>query len=172
MLFRSVRTNLSLDKIIFVPANFPPHKKNGDIAVAILRLKMVKLAVSGNPDFLVSDIEIRRKGVSFTIDTLKALKKKFNQSDELFFIIGSDELKDLDSWRDINLIRKTVKFVVVARPGCDLSNMTGEIIQTDVKTLDISGYAIRERIRNNESIRYLLPDAVNKFIAKRGLYSK
>ena len=172
LLAEGVKASLSLDKIVFVPANLPPHKKNTDIADARLRLKMVKLAVSGNPDFLVSDIEIRKKGVSFTIDTLKALKKKFARHDELFFIIGSDELKYLDSWRDICLIRKIVKFVVASRPGCDLSDMASGIIRADVKTLDISGYAIRERIRNNKSIRYLLPDTVEKFITRIGLYRK
>ncbi len=92
ILAEEVREKLKLDKIIFIPTALPPHKDNMDIAPAGDRLKMLKLAIKGNKFFGVSDIEIKRKGRSYTIDTIKELKNKF-VNDELYFIIGSDLLK-------------------------------------------------------------------------------
>lgn len=172
LLAEGVRENLVLDKVIFIPTNIPPHKDKVDMAEAKDRFRMLKLAISGNPFFSVSSIEIKRKGISYTIDTLKDFKKFFNDSDELFFIIGSDEIKDLDSWKDIGEVKKMVKFVVAARPGCDLNDIPSEIIRVVIKTADISGYQIRKRLRENKSIRYLLPDKVREFILKRGLYKE
>lgn len=171
ILAEGARDNLSLDKIIFIPANIPPHKDKTDIVDSNSRFKMLRLAVSGNPYFIVSSIEIKRKGISYTIDTLKALKKSF-KDDELFFIVGSDEIKDLNNWKDIHELKKMVKFVAVMRPGCSLDNISAEVVQINIKTLDISGYAIRKRLRENKSIRYLLPDKVREFILKKGLYKR
>jgi nicotinate-nucleotide adenylyltransferase len=163
-----VREKLSLDKVIFIPANIPPHKDNTDIAAPKNRLKMIKLAILDNPCFLVSDIEIKREGVSYTIDTLKILRKKFKNA-ELFFIIGSDEVRGLNSWKDIENIKEIVQFVVAKRPGYSLNNLN-DFIQIEIEEMDISGYQIRKRIREDKSIRYLVPEKVRRYILKRKLY--
>lgn len=175
LLAEGVRDNLSLDRVIFIPVNIPPHKDKADIIDSRERFKMLELAVSDNSYFSVWDIEIERKGISYSIDTLKVLKEKFRDGDELFFIVGSDEVKHLDAWKDISEIKKMVKFIVAVRPGYEMqhsSSLPLEIIRTSIKALDISGYEIRRRIREDKSIRYLLPDKVREFILEKRLYKK
>jgi nicotinate-nucleotide adenylyltransferase len=170
ILAEEARENLGLDKIIFVPTFLPPHKDNSDIAPASDRLAMVKIAIRGNKYFSVSEIEIKRDGRSFTIDTLKEFKKEYSQ-EELYFIIGSDLLKYLDEWKDLAEIIKLVKFVVVTRPGYPLENIPSYIKTMAIRAVDVSAFQIRECIRQNKSFRYLVPEAVYKYIIKKRLYS-
>ena len=169
ILAEEAREKLGLDKVIFVPANLPPHKDNGDIAQASFRLKMLKLAVKGNKHFCVSDIEIKRQGRSYTIDTIKEFKRKY-PADELYFIIGSDLLKYLDEWKDLNEINKLVKFVAATRPGYSLEKIPPYIHTLGIRAVDISGFEVRRCIKEGKSFRYLVPDAVFNFINKKGLY--
>ncbi len=169
ILAEEAREKLGLDKIVFVPANKPPHKDNGDIAEASFRLKMLKLAIKGNKHFFVSDIEIKRQGRSYTIDTIKEFKRKY-PSDELYFIIGSDLLKYLDEWKDLNEINKIVKFVAATRPGYPLEKIPAYIQTLGIRAVDISGFEVRKCIKENKSFRYLVPDAIFNFINKKGLY--
>lgn len=164
-----VADKLNLDKVIFVPTYMPPHKENSDIAPAVDRLKMVKLAIKNNKRFSVSDIEIRRKGLSYTIDTIREFKKLYPE-DELYFIIGSDLIKYLDSWKDLEEILKLIKFIVATRPGYPLDKIPQHISTINIRAIDISAYQIREAIKNNQSFRYLVPDEVYYYINKKGLY--
>lgn len=164
-----VREKLELDKIIFIPTSLPPHKDNLDIARAPDRLQMLKGAVKGNKFFSVSDIEIKRQGRSYTIDTLKELKNKFIH-DELYFIIGSDLLKYLNEWKDLNEINKMVKFVVATRPGYPLEQIPSYIQRLAIRAVDVSGFEVRRCIKENKSFRYLVPDKVFDYINKRKLY--
>ncbi|MCX5696465.1 MAG: nicotinate-nucleotide adenylyltransferase [Candidatus Omnitrophica bacterium] len=177
ILAEEAREKLGLDKVIFVPTFVPPHKDNVDIAPAAARLKMVKLAIAGNKYFSVSDIEIERNGRSYTIDTIKEFKKNYSL-DQIFFIIGSDLMKYLDDWKDINEISKLVKFVVATRPGYPLEDITTYAVsrQTGVSTLpiravDISGFEIRGAIKEGKSFRYLVPEAVFRYINKKRIYT-
>lgn len=169
ILAEEVREQLGLGKIIFVPAYLPPHKDNSDIIDAKDRLKMVKLAIEGNPAFSVSDAEIKRDGRSYTIDTVKEFNQKY-PGDDLYFIIGSDLLKYLDEWKDLNDIIKMVKFIAATRPGYPLEKIPGHISTIPIRAVDISGFEIRKAIRAGNSFRYLVPDTVYKYIAKKKLY--
>ncbi len=167
-----IRQALKLDKVIFVPTYLPPHKPARQIAAAIDRLKMLRLAVKGNPYFNVSDIEIKRKGKSYTIDTVKAFKRRFKRS-KLYFIIGSDYHRTLNGWKDVKKIQRLVKFAVINRPGFPLRSLANRyVLNLNVKTLDISGYEIRERIRRKQSICYLVPREIMRYIYNRKLYKK
>ncbi len=176
ILAEEVREKLKLDEVIFVPAYLPPHKDSSDIASAAIRLAMVKLAIKGNRYFVVSDIEIKRDGRSYTIDTLKEFKKMYPQ-DELYFIIGSDLLKYLDEWKDLDEIIQMVRFIVATRPGYPLEKISSHpacrqagISTIPIRAVDISGFEIRKAIKENKSFRYLVPETVLKYINKKRLY--
>jgi len=169
ILAEQVQEKLSLDKIIFVPTNQPPHKDNSDIALACERLKMLKLAIKGNKKFGISDVEIKRGGRSYTIDTIKEMHKIF-KSDELYFITGSDLLKYLDEWKNIGDVFAIAKFVVATRPGYPLENLPKQIIMTPINALDVSAFVIRRKIKEGNSIKYIVPDNVINYIKKKGLY--
>lgn len=169
ILAEEAREKLKLDKIIFVPAYFPPHKDNSDIAPASHRYKMISLAIKTNRYFLLSDTEIKRDGKSYTIDTLRELKKIY-PDDELFFIIGSDLLKYLDDWKDLSEIIKMVSFIAATRPGYPLEKIPSYISTIPIRAVDICGFEIRNAIKENKSFRYLVPEAVFKYIQKKRLY--
>jgi len=169
ILAEEAREKLGLDRIIFVPAYLPPHKDNSDIALAKDRLAMVKLAISGNQYFSVSDLEIKRDGRSYTIDTMKEFKNIYPH-DELYFIIGSDLLKYLDDWKDLVEIIKMVKFIVATRPGYPLEKIPPYISTVAIRAVDISGFEIRRCLKEDKSFRYLVPELVYKYIIKNNLY--
>lgn len=169
ILAEEAREKLNLERIIFIPAYLPPHKDNSDIAPPSDRYKMIKLAIIANRNFLVSDIEIRRDGRSYTIDTIRELKKMY-PPDELYFITGSDLLKYLDEWKDLHEIIKMVNFVVATRPGYPLEKIPSYIQTVAIRAVDVSAFQIRQAIKENRSFRYLVPDLVFKYINKRKLY--
>jgi nicotinate-nucleotide adenylyltransferase len=169
ILAEEAREKLGLDKIIFVPTALPPHKEDLNIAPAADRLKMIRLAIQGNRYFAVSDIEIKREGRSYTIDTLSELKLKYSR-DELYFIIGSDLLKYLNEWKDLAQIIKMVKFLVATRPGYPLEQIPHYIHTLAIRAVDVSGFEVRQCVRENKSFRYLVPDKVFGYINKRRLY--
>jgi nicotinate-nucleotide adenylyltransferase len=169
ILAEEAREKLSLDKIIFVPAYLPPHKDSADIAPAKQRLEMVKVAIRTNRKFSVSDIEIKRDGRSYTIDTLRAFKEIYPR-DELYFIIGSDLLKYLDEWKELKDIIAMVKFIAATRPGYALEKIPSYISTLPIRAVDVSGFEIREAIRQGKSFRYLVPEAVFRYICKKRLY--
>jgi len=160
---------LGLNKIIFMPACLPPHKENIDIAAPNERLKMVKLAIKGNKKFIVSDIEIKRAGRSYTVDTVRELKKR-SPKDEFYFIIGSDLLSYLNAWKDLNEIMSMVKFIVATRPGFALEDIPAHIKTLKIRAVDISGFSVRKCIREGKSFRYLVPESVFTYIRKNNLY--
>ena len=169
ILAEEAREKLGLDKVIFVPSFLPPHKDNSDIAKATDRLSMIKLAIKTNKYFLVSDTEIKRNGRSYTIDTIKEFKERF-RTDDLYFIIGSDLLKYLDEWKDLNEIIKLVRFIVATRPGFPLEKIPSYIDTLPIRAVDISAFEIRECVKENKSFHYLVPEGVFNYINKRALY--
>lgn len=169
ILAEEVREKLGLGEIIFVPTYLPPHKDNSDIASAYSRLAMVKLAIKGNRHFRASDLEIKRDGRSYTIDTLREFKKR-HADDQLYFIIGSDLLKYLEDWKDLDEIMRMVSFVVATRPGYPLEKIPSHITTIPIRAVDISGFEIRKAIKENKSFRYLVPERVLRYIRRKGLY--
>lgn len=169
ILAEEVREKLEVDKIIFVPTYLAPHKDNTDIAPVECRYGMVKLAIKKNKYFSVSDIEIKREGQSYTIDTLRELKKRYLK-DDLYFIIGSDLLKYLDDWKDLDEIIKMISFIVATRPGFPLEKIPAYISTIPIRAVDISGFEIRKAIKENKSFRYLVPEAVFEYISRKRLY--
>jgi nicotinate-nucleotide adenylyltransferase len=169
ILAEEVREKLELDKVIFVPTYIPPHKQNSDVAAAVERLRMVKAAIKGNLHFFASDIEIKRKGPSYTVDTVKALNKKF-PGDEMYFITGSDLLKYLDEWKDFRALLRLVKFVVATRPGYPLEKIPSYVRRVSIRAVDVSAFEIRQCIKGRKSFRYLVPESVFVYINKKKLY--
>jgi len=169
VLAQEVLNKLKLDKVIFIPTYLPPHKKIM-YDNAYMRYKMTLLACKGNPKFEVSKFELEKRTVSYSIDTLRELKKRYGEKAELFFITGSDSLNELESWKDIDEVLKLVKFVVANRPNFPIKKLNRKVILIEVPALDISSFMIRNRVHNSQSIRYLVPESVRKFIIRYRLY--
>jgi nicotinate-nucleotide adenylyltransferase len=167
MLAEYVCDFLSLDKVIFVPCNLPPHKSQVSLPTGDSRLKMLRLAIGNNENFKINNLEIARGGISFTVDTLKVFTKKwFNQ--ELFFIIGSDLYKEFNNWKEPETIKRLAKVVVVKREEID--NPDKSFIFIDMPKIDISSSFVRKRIQNGLSVKYFVPSKVIRFIYKQGFY--
>jgi len=160
-----------LDKIIFIPSFIAPHKTDRLSSSPLHRIEMLKTAIKGFPYFDYSDFEIQKEGVSYTIDTLKFLKNKF---DDIELIIGYDNLLEFSTWKDPDDILKMIKLVVLKRRvqnetfEKDKFYYASEIIETP--TIEISATVIRERVRNNLPINFLVPDAVMEYIKHFNLY--
>jgi len=166
-----VAKKLALDKIIFIPAYLPPHKKNIKITATRHRYNMVKVSLAGEARFRVSNIEIKRRGRSYSIETLTQLRKKYGFRTEIFFITGSDSLKDLDNWKDRNKLLELCKFVVVKRPHFAIKNVPRDIIVLHINAKDISSTEIRKRISKGQSVSSLVSKDVLKYIKKYNLYT-
>ncbi|MFC1621108.1 nicotinate-nucleotide adenylyltransferase [Candidatus Omnitrophota bacterium] len=169
-LARELCKKLFLKKIIFIPTYIPPHKPNTRISSEIHRYNMVKLAVARSKKFELSDIELERKGKSYSVDTLRQLKKRYGKRTQLFFITGSDSLKDIDRWKDMRDILKLCTFVVVKRPGFSMKNIDPRFLTLNINAKNISSSDMRRRIKNHQSIARLMPARVKNYAEKRGLY--
>ena len=162
------------DKILFIPANRPPHKNN--ISGVNDRLAMLNLAVEGNPNFEISDIEIQRGGTSYTIDTLKAIRPNIiKEEDELFYLIGSDSLLEFSQWKNPREILQNCNVVVAIRPGFRPSDIPAWILHqihfANIPRFEISSSNIRKRWTKNKTIRYLVTLPVWEYINHHKLYS-
>ncbi len=174
-----VKSDLNLDKILFIPSYIPPHREN-EIADSKHRLQMVKLAISGNPAFEFSDIEFQRKGKSYAIDTIRQLYTDYpDVAGKINFLIGTDAFLHIDSWHKSEELVELVNFIIFARQGTPdaekiienkkLKNINYTILETPV--IEISSSSIRERIKNGKSIKYLVNDGVGEYIQKNKLYT-
>ncbi|MBZ0155766.1 MAG: nicotinate-nucleotide adenylyltransferase [Alphaproteobacteria bacterium] len=188
-----VRETCVLDSLLFIPSGNPPLKE-ADLADAGHRYAMVRRAVEANRHFSVSDIELLRTERSYTVTTLLELREKYPE-DELFFILGMDAFLDIPNWWQPERLIRLVDFIVVARPGFDLADavrfpfleegaappppsfpsplrLAGgrTAVFLPVTALDISSTAIRRLVREDRSIRYLVPEAVEEYIRSHGLY--
>jgi nicotinate-nucleotide adenylyltransferase len=179
----TVRDEMALGKVVFVPAATPPHKQERSIADAAHRLEMVRLAIAGNPAFEVSAVEIERGGVSYTIETIEGLRRSVGDEAKLFLIIGADSVPELTTWKDIDHLVHLCTFVVVARPGYRIEDLIREEIglapdtrqrvlrhYIDAVRVDISSTDLRARLAEGRSVRYRLPEAVEHYIRSKGLY--
>ncbi|HEX9934690.1 MAG TPA: nicotinate-nucleotide adenylyltransferase [bacterium] len=171
----TVRSDFGLDRVVFIPACIQPFKPDGAVADARSRLRMVELALKGHPSLEVSDIEIRRGGVSYTVDTLKALRQSTAESaDDFFWIVGMDGLIEMNRWKRAEDLLELATVLVASRPGFDEAQADALIraraVQVETPPIGISSSQIRSRVRLGTSIRFWVPDAVERFIMREGLY--
>jgi nicotinate-nucleotide adenylyltransferase len=167
------REQLGLDRVVFVPAARPPHKPAESVSDADVRLAMTRLAVQGNPAFRVSRYELLRGGTSFTVDTLRALKRAHPRA-RLYLLIGADSLADFHTWREPDLIRRLATLVVAGRPGARSAGAGRgrRFVRLGGPALDVSSSEIRARLRRGLSVRYLVPDAVVRYATRRRVYGR
>ncbi len=169
-LAKKVCAKLRLDKIIFIPSYLPPHKKGAKVTSARHRFNMLKLAIQANKQFKISDMEIRRKGRSYSVETLRRLRKKYGAKAELFFIVGSDSLKELNKWKNLKEILTLCRFVVVERPGFKVSKPPKGFIFLKIGAKDISATDIRGKIKSDRPLNSFLPDSVKRYVYRYKLY--
>ncbi len=162
------REILGLSNLIFVPSGLPPHKER-PIASCQDRLKMVEIATSKNPYFSISKLEIERKECSYTKDTVEKLKAIYKET-ELYFVIGSDTISELSEWKEIDKLFREIWFVAVTRQGFPIKDINSNIQIITSPTLAISSSEIRRRVKEGMSIKYLVPERVEEYIDKNGLY--
>lgn len=167
-LAEKVSQKLKLKKVIFIPAYLPPNKTGVKITSAKHRYNMVRLAIGKRKKFKLSDIEIRRKGCSYLVETLRQLKRKYGDKQELFFITGSDSLKY--TWKNLEEILRLSNFVVVKRPAFRIKSASPRFIVLDVKAKNVSSTDIRRRIKNGQAVNKLIPKRITSYIEKYGLY--
>lgn len=190
-----VSETFALDRVYFIPAAVPPHKRGHTTTAALDRLQMVRLAVAKNPKFSVSTVEIARPGVSYSIDTIRDFAGRMRGRDSLYFIIGLDAFREIGTWKDFAAIFPLCNFIVTSRPGSkekDPLKGTGVAVKklfcydfkkknyrhesgtrvyfNELTDIAISASEIRALVQAGKSIRYLVPPTVEKYIHRRGLY--
>ena len=191
-----VREAQQLDCVLFVPSATPPHKHRDGLATAEHRLAMVKLAIAGNRRFRVSTVEIDRGGRSYSVDTLRLLRGQMPEA-RFYFILGIDAFREIATWKDYRSLFALCDLVVTSRPpyperplraalpvavraefcystaNTVLEHRTGNrVIFQRISDLDISASSIRGRVSHGLSVRYLVPTAVERFIARHRLYAR
>ncbi|WP_414840336.1 nicotinate-nucleotide adenylyltransferase [Carnobacterium sp. TMP28] len=159
---------LDLDKLYFMPSANPPHRNGKKAIPASYRLEMVETAIENNGCFDVERAEIERGGKSFTYDTMVQLVRE-NPDIDYYFIIGGDMVDYLPKWYKIDKLLDLVQFVGVNRPGY-VATTGYPIIWVDVPSMNISSTLLREKLKMNDSVRYLIPDQTLKYIHEKGLY--
>ncbi len=161
-----------LKKIIFIPSLIPPHKGQ-EIAGAKHRYDMVKRAIRGNKDLVVSRVELDRKEISFTYKTIQYFKKKYSRS-QVYFILGLDSVLEIHKWKKKNKILEFCPFIVVTRPGYQIQKIPFAIRKKvkiiKIPKINISSSLVRERIKAGKAIKDLVPLSVEKYINKYNLY--
>ncbi len=165
---------LALDRVVFIPAAVQPLKVGQAGASPEQRLTMVRLLVDGDPRFAVDPIEIERGGLSYTVDTLTALRARW-PSAELFWLVGADASRTFGKWREPGRIAELATLVVLQRAGNegaapDMTSMPAGARVLTSRRIDVSSTEIRQRVREGRSIRGFVPDAVAEFIAAQRLY--
>ncbi|HEY5998140.1 MAG TPA: nicotinate-nucleotide adenylyltransferase [bacterium] len=198
ILAEDVRDRLGLDRVLFVPSNLPPHKGES-LPSGAARLALVRLAIRGNPGFGAVDLEVRRGGLSYTIDTLRALAGPRPGERELYFLIGMDAFAEIRTWHEAGRLAEAANFAVFPRVGFPLEDprrhaptawglgnerRTPEgvrawrtaagtrVLLVPTEQLSISASAVRARAARGASIRYLVPPAVERAIRRDGLYRR
>ena len=184
ILAEQCREKAQLDQVWFVPCATSPHKADGANGSNRQRKEMIELALAGHEPFRFSSMELDRGGVSYTVETLTTFAETY-PDDELFFLMGDDSLESFDRWREPGQILELATPVVVNRPGSgnvDLSVLEkfvdaerfDEIKQTQVESprIEISSSEIRRRTTNGESIRFLMPRSVERYIQSQKLYQE
>jgi len=190
-----IREMFDLTQVIFIPTNIPPHKESEEVVFAYHRLRMLDLAVEDNPQFFTSDVELKRPGKSYSIETINHFKHTFGEELNLFFILGTDAFLEITSWKNYQELFSLCNFIVMNRPGYEVKELY-QVIPTQVKKdfiyrpdekrfmhsshfsiyfmevtpIDISSNSIRKLIRDGRSIKYLLPEEVENYVREHKFY--
>ena len=180
MIARAILEQLELDRILFIPASIPPHKRDWHCSPPADRLAMTILAAAEDPRYTVSAMELERGGVSYTCDTLRQLHRKWHRFYDLYFIIGADSAEQLPTWHNIQEAMHYATFAAAARPGfAPQKEKVSEglarqglrnLVWVDTPELDLSSTEIRDRIRKSEPVDVMVPKAVAEYIEQRDLY--
>jgi nicotinate-nucleotide adenylyltransferase len=184
ILAERARDERALDKVLFIPALLPPHKPQEPLAPSADRLRMVELAVEGNPAFEALPLELEREGPSYTLLTVRELRGRFGAAVQLFLLLGADSVRDMPTWWRAQDLVRTVDIIAFDRPGHSLDRAVDQLaalfgedwarrvrnLKVSAPLLDISASEIRQRVAAGRSIRYLVPEPVRKYILERGLY--
>lgn len=167
------RDRLRLDRVLFVPARVPPHKQAA-AAHADHRYRMVCLATGDHPQFAVSDLELRREGPSYTVDTLRALQAEAPEGTRHYLLLGADSARDFGQWKEFHSLLEGTTIVVMGRPGTEQGDLPEAVAlhATLLSTplLEISSSEIRRLVREGSTVRYLVPAPVEAYIRSEGLY--
>lgn len=180
---------LGLDRVLFMPAAQPPHKRAVAVSAAELRARMAALAIAGDPRFELNRIELDRRGASFTVDTLRSLHRQWPAA-HWTLLIGADQYAEFSTWHEPETIRRLVRLAVLTRSGTDgvaragtadaalaagrvrVADLADGAVAVEVTRVDISSTAIRSRVAAGLPIRYLVPAAVERFIFEHRLYHR
>jgi nicotinate-nucleotide adenylyltransferase len=172
---------LALDRVLFMPAAQPPHKRGADMSSITERLLMTRLAITGNDGFELSTVEVGRSGPSYTVDSIEELLRTHDDA-RLFLLMAADSLAQIDSWREPDRLLSLVEWAVAPRPGAPATDASrlrdrfgvaaDRIHLLEGPSLDVSATDIRRRVAAGKTIRYLVPQAVEEMIAATGLYRR
>ncbi len=175
----------ALSKVIFMPTGISPHKEVKDLLDSFHRYQMVKDAIRDNEHFEVSDLEITRSGKSYTIDTVRSIKEIYGGKHNLYLIVGTDMINEINTWKDISILSRMCHFIVVNRFPVSMNgnllpeNIVGdgkkagiETVKVTIPPIGISSTEIRQRLYSGRSIRYLVPGCVEEYIKANNLYVK
>lgn len=171
----TIKESEGFDKMIFVPAFSPPHKEETPLSSVEDRLEMLRLSLSNHPALEVSNVEIKRGGVSFTIETIREVKSGYGlDRRHLTFLMGSDSLVEFHTWKDYGDILRECRVLVATRPGFRPSRIPPDILSqvrfANMPQIEISSSQIRDRVRNGLTIRYMVLDPVRTYILENNLY--
>jgi nicotinate-nucleotide adenylyltransferase len=167
-LAEAARDRLRLDRVLLVVAASQPLKPGGPVAPAEDRYAMVRLAVRGRPRLEASDLELGRPGPSWTVDTLREIRRRVPDAEAVFLLLGADALADFPRWREVEEIRRLARVVACPRPGSAAPRGVDELL--DAATPDASSTEVRRRLAEGKSAEDLVPDDVLAYIRERGLY--
>jgi nicotinate-nucleotide adenylyltransferase len=180
---QEVADQLGLDTLFFVPAADPPHKSRPDLTAGAHRLAMIRLAIAGDERFATTDVELRRAGPSYTVDTLRELRSAWGDPTRVTLVIGWDMLLYLPMWHNVSdLIALCDQIAAAARPGFDTTHealaqvyavlpaLREKLIVCQTPLINVSSTDIRGRVRASRHVRYLVPEGVRQYIAEQRLY--
>ena len=175
LIAQTVFESENFERLIFVPANISPAKKNGDSSPPEERSKMLEMSLTNNPNFEISDLEIKREGISYTIDTIKEVADKLKlDKNNLFFLMGSDTLKGFHNWKNPEEIIKLCNIIVAIRPGFTPSDIPQWVLDNvrfaNIPRFEVSSTNIRRRWREGKTIRYMVTKEVWEYIDEKDLY--
>jgi nicotinate-nucleotide adenylyltransferase len=174
VLAEQAREQLALDSVLFMPAGDPWRKTQREITPAAHRLAMTRLAVDGREGFEVEDLEVRRRGPTYTVETLQELRRRYGPESELFLLLGEDALTDLPFWRDPEGIAAQASIVAAPRADFEVPELPfklGQLLRIEMPVLEISSTDLRSRVQQGRSLRFLVPDPVIEYIDRHGLYN-
>lgn len=181
----------ALSKILFVPTGISPHKDASNLIAPAHRYQMIKEAISDNDHFELSDVETKRPGRSYTVDTVRTFKEVYGEENNLYLIVGTDMINDISTWKDVDVLSRMCGFIVINRFPVPLQEAAGtdtsprgiaifppekrseiERFKVTIPPIGVSSSEIRDRLKRGAGIRYLVPRCVEDYIKRNNLYVK